>query len=126
MLHPPMEPTPMAEAATQGGGGSTSTVVAVVAGILAGIVVTPVAVFAAVISVGPCHGGRGCIPELFPIPELLVEADAGPAALVLGLVQFPVYGGLIGYCAMKGRWALLIALVCVAFPHALAILANGL
>ncbi|WP_157218713.1 hypothetical protein [Flavisphingomonas formosensis] len=79
------------------------------------------AIFAAIMSGGAGHGSYIAARALFPFSMLLtlLEGSIGPVSIAVGLLQFPLYGALIGWAvAMRTtRPAVLI------FVHLIAALA---
>jgi len=72
--------------------------IGIVVGAALGIVVAVPAIFLAVISGGAGHGDYVAARLLFPFSMLLtpIEGSIGPVAICVGLLQFPLYGALIG------------------------------
>jgi hypothetical protein len=94
---------------------------AVVIGLKIGVLITPVAAILAIISGGVGHGHYGFARLLFPYTMLLtLIADDTITVLlrILALIQFPIYGALIGWFA-PGRMAWAIGAILFA-AHAVA------
>jgi hypothetical protein len=92
-----------------------------VACLLAGVLLTPVAVFLAILSGGGGHGHYEFARLFFPYTMLLtrVTGDIITTPLMgLALFQFPVYGAAIGYAAVHRR--ALWTFVSIAVVHAIA------
>lgn len=83
----------------------------VVYGAALGVVVECLAVFAAMLSGGAGHGDYVAARLLFPVPMLLtlVEGEIGTLVMFVGLVQFPVYGGLLGWAHARNRYLPVLA-----------------
>jgi hypothetical protein len=93
-----------------------------IAGSAVGILVTPPAVDIAIASGGGGHGHYVAARLLFPFTMLLSEI-VGSVVLplqILGVVQFPVYGAIVGFNCGRLKRALLIACV-IAAMHVLAV-----
>jgi hypothetical protein len=93
-----------------------------IAGAAIGIAVTPPAVNAAIASAGGGHGHYVAARILFPFTMLLSETT-GSIELpwqILGIVQFPAYGAIIGFSCnslKRAAWA-----ACIIFTlHVLAV-----
>lgn len=70
------------------------------------MLITIPALVLAVLSSGAGHGDYGFARLLFPIPlcvAVFVTGSIDTPSIVLALVQFSIYGGLIGYYATS-RW----------------------
>ena len=72
---------------------------AVVAGIAVGTLIELPALFVAVMSAGAGHGDYVAARMLFPVSMLLtlIEGSIGPISLSVALIQFPLYGALLGW-----------------------------
>jgi len=97
-------------------------------GVGVGAVITLPALFLATTSAGAGHGDYGFALGLFPIPMSIVvygqiTDSINLDSLVLACIQFPLYGATIGYCATKGRKALLIAASIIVLGHLVAFVA---
>ena len=95
----------------------TGSLIGVAVGILAGLV--------ALLLTGPGHGSGIPAVVLFPIMRLLVAFVRLPAAVVMGvgLLQYPVYGAVIGL--MKSPWrglALVVTIHVAAAVYTLYVL----
>jgi len=85
------------------------------------IIVAP-AILAAIMSGGAGHGSYVAARVLFPFSMLLtrLEGEIGPIAMGAGLLQFPLYGALVGRAvASKSERAVLFT----AAAHVVAVLA---
>lgn len=71
---------------------------AVLIGIMLGMLAAWPAIGAAVVSAGAGHGDYVAARALFPVPMLLarVEGSIGLFSVAAAIVQFPLYGGLLG------------------------------
>lgn len=65
-----------------------------------GMLIALPALFVATISGGAGHGEYVAARVLFPTSMLLtlVEGKIGAIATALGLLQFPIYGAVVGWC----------------------------
>ncbi|MEO7691048.1 MAG: hypothetical protein ABIS51_17335 [Sphingomonas sp.] len=72
---------------------------AVVAGIAVGTLIELPALFAAIMSAGAGHGDYVAARMLFPVSMLLtlIEGSIGPISQSVALIQFPLYGALLGW-----------------------------
>jgi hypothetical protein len=98
-------------------------------GALLGVAVTPVAALLAVWSAGAGHGHYVLARLLFPYSMLLTRATDDSLTLpllALGLVQWPLYGALLGFAASRGRALLAAILLLVAHAGAAALCFSGL
>jgi hypothetical protein len=101
----------------------------VVAGALVGVLVTPAAVALAVVSAGAGHGHYEFARLFFPFTMLLTRLAGDTITLpfvALALVQFPLYGAVIGLAASKGRIALAVVPLLVVHAVAAALCFSGL
>jgi hypothetical protein len=92
-------------------------------GLVLGIAAEIPALFLAMTSGGAGHGDYGFARALFPVPMLttLLEGDTiGPISFGLALVQFPLFGALIGWSKAKAQWKPLLAMLCF---YAVAVIA---
>jgi hypothetical protein len=82
-------------------------------GIIYGVLVTPPALFLAMLSTGAGHGDYLAARLLFPAPMLTTHlfGQISAPALLLAIVQFPVYGFLIGASCESGRSKLWLAVI---------------
>lgn len=81
-------------------------------GVGIGTLFTGPAILAAIMSGGAGHGSYITAGVLFPFSMLFsqVEGSIGPAAMSVGLLQFPLYGALIGRTvAANTSWTFLLA-----------------
>ncbi len=80
-------------------------------GTLFGMVVTLPALFLAVLSSGAGHGDYLFARALFPWPMLVtLDQEIGVPALVMALVQFPVFGFVAGRAMAREKYGALIAI----------------
>lgn len=63
-----------------------------------GAIIAAPATLAAIMSAGAGHGSYAAARALFPFSMLLtrLEGEIGPVAMAAGLLQFPLYGALVG------------------------------
>lgn len=63
------------------------------------------ALVVAVLSAGAGHGDYALARALFPVPMLmtLLEGSIGPFAAGAALLQFPLYGALVGWSRARRR-----------------------
>lgn len=88
---------------------------------LTGLALSIPALFMAVLSSGGGHGNYQFARAAYPIPMLLTFNGAiNPLSLVAALVQFPVYGWIVGSAIARREYGRLIA---VAALHVLAMIA---
>lgn len=82
---------------------SKSALHAVGGGAALGAFVSLPALGLAVLSAGAGHGGYAAARALFPLPMLLtlVEGSIGPLSSGLALLQFPLYGALLGWSRLN-------------------------
>lgn len=87
-----------------------------------GMMVSLPALGAAVLSGGAGHGGYAAARALFPLPMLLtlVEGSIGPVSGGLALVQFPLYGALLGWSRARRSRGPVIALASLHVAAAVA------
>jgi hypothetical protein len=90
--------------------------------VVAGIVVTIPAMVLAVMSMASDDGvfARLLFPAAGCAAVFVASPNAPSASIVLAVVQFPLYGGVIGYYATSSRKALRIAVGVVLLIHFLA------
>lgn len=74
------------------------------------------ALLAALLSTGAGHGDYSAARALFPVPMLLtlLEGSIGPIARAAALLQFPLYGALLGWSRTRRSYG---ALIGVALLH---------
>src|SRR5437762_12570031 len=84
--------------------GANSRAIAI--GLGFGLLVELLALFAAFASAGAGHGDYVAARILFPWSMLLtlIEGRIGAVPLSVGLLQFPVYGGLLGWSIGRGSY----------------------
>jgi|GraSoiStandDraft_46_1057282.scaffolds.fasta_scaffold354111_2 hypothetical protein len=75
----------------------------VVTGAIIGVLLGFGAIFLALLSTGAGHGDYAAARALYPASMLLtlVEGSIGPLAKAVALLQFPFYGGLLGWAAAR-------------------------
>jgi hypothetical protein len=81
-------------------------VVNVIVGVGAGVLITPVAAFLAVLSGGAGHGHYELARLFFPYTMLLTRLAGDTITLpliLLALAQFPVYGAVLGIARSRSR-----------------------
>jgi hypothetical protein len=95
--------------------------IAILAGASTGFVAELLAVLAAIASGGAGHGSYVAARMLFPFSFLLtlVEGGIGPIGTGLGLLQYPLYGALLGRAMASGRFRIPIALLAL---HLIAVI----
>jgi len=78
---------------------------AVIVGAAWGALVAAPAIWIAIMSGGAGHGDYVAARALFPAPMLLtlIEGEIGSLAMAAALVQFPLYGALLGRARARGR-----------------------
>ena len=77
-----------------------------------GAVIAAPAILAGIMSGGAGHGTYAVTRVLFPFSMLLtrLEGSIGAVAIGVGMLQFPLYGALIGRSsALKTYWAVFFA-----------------
>jgi len=92
-------------------------------GALFSLPVTIVAMFLAIASGGAGHGDYVIARALFPIPILATLLDHGTIdlpILALALLQFPLYGVIIGWSLATSRRAAIIGTASLLSLHAAA------
>ena len=92
---------------------------AVVAGFALAMLVSVLAFMAAVASGGAGHGDYVAAQALFPLPMLLtlLEGAVGAVSIAVGLLQFPVYGALLGWSVTRKNH---LPAVVVTLAHVIA------
>jgi hypothetical protein len=95
---------------------------AILAGIASGALIELPALLAAVMSAGAGYGHYAAARILFPFSMLLtlVEGSIGPFSLSIGLIQFPLYGALLGWSMRRKSYR---AAILVALLHLVAVTA---
>jgi hypothetical protein len=94
-------------------------------GAVIGILPTIPAVCLAVASAGGGHGNYLFALLFYPIPMfllMLLGENIAPVVIVLGVAQFSIYGGILGYCATVSQRCALIAGGVLAAIHVLPLL----
>jgi hypothetical protein len=99
-----------------------NTVFAVIAGVVAGALITLPALFVAVISAGAGHGDYVAARLLFPFPMLLtvIDGSIGVPSIVVALLQFPLYGALLGLALCGRSWRPFVVIVPLHFVAVMA------
>ena len=90
---------------------------AVAVGFVWGVLITLPAVVVAFASTGAGHGHYLAARVLFPAPMLLTRLDDdtfGPLIMGAGLLQFPIYGALLGWVIARKSY---FPAVAVTFAH---------
>ena len=92
---------------------------------IVGALITPLCLYAALVSTGAGHGGYGAMLLLYPVPTFILVLFAGVApddaflsqvigalskVLVFGgaILQFPSYGFILSYAKLKESFWLLL------------------
>lgn len=90
---------------------------------IASLIVTPIALLLGLASAGVGHGDYRLAMMLFPYTLLSTAAfdSITPPFILLAIVQFPLYGVLLGYANEQGRLLAMLLLLCVM--HGLALTA---
>jgi hypothetical protein len=85
------------------------------------ILLTPICLFLAVVSAGAGHGSYLLAKILFPLSMLSAAAfnSITTLSMIFAVIQFPLYGLILGMAANRGRLRTLAALLSVT--HALAV-----
>jgi hypothetical protein len=100
---------------------NTSFPKATTVGLALGVLAALPALLVAVMSAGAGHGEYVAARALFPASMLLtlIEGSIGPLAIAVGLLQFPLYGALMGWAiACEKIWLIAV----VAFAHLAAVI----
>lgn len=92
---------------------------AVVVGFASGVLIEVPTVVAAIISGGAGHGDYAAARALFPFAMLLTlfEGRIGPFSMTVGLLQFPMYGALLGWSLDRRNY---LPVLVVAIAHIMA------
>ena len=101
---------------------SRSTAKPVAVGFASGVLVALPAIFAAIMSAGAGHGDYVAARWLFPLPcllTLLVNGSFGTFSIGVGLLQFPIYGAVLGWSRARRNY---LPAVGVALAHVIAAL----
>lgn len=102
---------------------SRSVITAVAIGFALGILVELPALVVAAISGGGGHGNYAAARGLFPLPMLLtlLENDSiGTLSISAGLLQFPIYGALLGWSMVRTDY---VPAIMVTMVHTIAAVA---
>ncbi len=110
-----------AEAATE-----EATPTSVSTGVWIGAVITvPTLLFS--LAFNSSEGGGDFILWIFPVPVLVLVGLGGSLGILLpllaALVQFPLYGMLLGYCADRTRYHRIFSLLLLPAVHLAAVAA---
>jgi hypothetical protein len=88
----------------------------VLVGAVIGVLIELPALYAAIVSGGAGHGQYVAARALFPVPMVMTyyEGDRiGLLSISLALVQFPFYGGLIGWALARKAYVAIVAVVAI-------------
>lgn len=101
---------------------SRRTNVAVLVGVAIGILVALPAIFISVDSGGAGHGHYVAARALFPLAMLLtrVEGSIGVLSVSAALLQFPLYGAVLGWSTSRAQYG--VAILLAVLHLALAII----
>jgi hypothetical protein len=83
-------------------------------GAVLGVLIGLPALYAAIVSSGGGHGHYVAARALFPVPMLMTfyQGDRiGLLSISLALVQFPFYGGVVGWALARKAYVALVGLV---------------
>ena len=100
----------------------------VLVGVGIGVLITPVAAILAVLSSGAGHGHYEFARLFFPYTMLLTRLQGDTITLpllALALVQFPLYGAILGITGSKRRAALAGVLLLVVHTVAVIVCFSG-
>ncbi|MEO9133076.1 MAG: hypothetical protein ABI240_17960 [Sphingomonas sp.] len=99
---------------------------AVLTGVALGTVIELPALLAAIISGGAGHGSYVTARLLFPVPMLLtlVEGRIGVLSAGLALLQFPLFGALLGWSLWRKSYGAAVAGISLHLVAALACFAG--
>lgn len=91
--------------------------------LIASFIVTPIALLLGVGSAGAGHGDYKLAMILFPYTMLstTIFDSITPPFILLAIIQFPLYGFILGRANEKGRFVPIFILLCVV--HCLAVAA---
>jgi hypothetical protein len=92
-------------------------------GIAVGFLVELLSLVVAFLSTGAGHGDYGAARTLFPLPMLttLIEGQIGAFAFGLALLQFPLYGAILGWAVARSNLIMAVALVVM---HSIAVIVS--
>ena len=101
---------------------------AVLIGFGLGALVAVPALLAAFISAGVGHGDYVAARALFPASMLLtlVEGSIGQLSITVGLLQFPIYGALLGWAKVRRNYLPVIVMTSAHLVVATACFAGTL
>jgi hypothetical protein len=90
--------------------------------VIASVIVAPIALFLGIASGGVGHGDYLAAMILFPYTMLsaAVFDSITLPFIILAIIQFPLYGGALGYANEKDRLGWMIALLCIVHGIAVA------
>src|SRR6185295_15807631 len=83
-------------------------------GLAVGAVLTPVALYMAVISAGAGHGDYALAKILYPFSMLLTKVTDDTISMpsvIVAMIQFPVYGVALGLCKTKNSFLTIAGLL---------------
>ena len=90
---------------------------------VSGILLTPIALILAFFSAGAGHGDYALTRLLFPY-SMLLTLTAGDQItnplIVIGLIQFPIYGVLSAVGALRSKRVLISVLIAIGVVHLIA------
>jgi hypothetical protein len=89
---------------------------AVVVGAVVGVLIELPALYVAIVSGRAGHGQYVAARALFPVPMVMTyyQGDRiGLLSISLALVQFPFYGGLIGWDLARKAYVAIVAVVAI-------------
>lgn len=86
---------------------------AIVYGTVLGVIAEFAALVVTIASAGAGHGDYVLARALFPFSMLLtlVEGSIGTLSMMVGLVQFPIYGALLVWAFVRKAWLPAVAMV---------------
>jgi hypothetical protein len=78
----------------------------ILSGAALGLLLEIAALIASIASAGAGHGDYVAARALFPASMLLtlVEGKIGMLSMAVALLQFPIYGGLLGWARVREIW----------------------
>ena len=88
----------------------------VLVGAVIGVLIELPALYAAIVSGGAGHGQYVAARALFPVPMVMTyyQGDRiGLLSISLALVQFPFYGGLIGWALARKAYVAIVVVVAI-------------
>ncbi len=83
--------------------------------LIASLIVTPIALLLGIGSAGAGHGDYRLAMVLFPYTMLSTTIFNSITApfILLAIIQFPLYGVILGYASEKGRFVSVLILLCL-------------